>query len=126
MPGNPLSWHGWLDKDLVSTVFRMPQPENHQLTRSMHVAYWSNDDHGIRFQFGINNSDFPNPIRKKEFVLDFDCYSTCVVDPGDIEACLYRYEEILHGLFEECLNSKIRKLMSPVTIDPVDDPRGGA
>jgi hypothetical protein len=45
------------------------------LSRSMAQMTMNLEDRRIIFNFGIFNSEFPNRIAQKDFILDYDCAS---------------------------------------------------
>ena len=109
--GDALDWDGWLAKEIVASTLASPAPTTLGLARSMHVAVWQGDDHGVRFQWGINNSDYPNTITKKEFVLDYDCFTVGDTDTSDAAKLLRDYNIIIDDLFERSIETKLRDEM---------------
>jgi uncharacterized protein (TIGR04255 family) len=85
-----------------------------RLSRSLNVIYWHSDDHLVKFQYGMQNADFPSPIAKKEFVLDFDCYSIGPIEASDAESHLTRYNELMVRLFERSIGQRLREDMGIV------------
>lgn len=112
--GDPVQWEGYIKDNLLKAILGIQGLENHSLARSMHTINWGHEDHRITFQFGIHNSDFPSAITKKEFILDYDCYSLGVVDASDAIGCLSSYNEIIARLFEQSIESGLRELMGVV------------
>lgn len=110
--GDPLAWEGYIHDDIVKASLGSPQPENHKLTRSMHAMFWIDDDHRITFQFGIQNSDFPNPIAKKEFMLDYDCSSMGPTEISEVVPCFEKYNKMIESLFESSIEEELRNLMN--------------
>jgi uncharacterized protein (TIGR04255 family) len=59
------------------------------------------------------NPDYPAPIKKKIYTLDFDMYATKILDKQDIEETLDRYHEKLKLSFEEVITDELRNIMEP-------------
>jgi len=85
----------------------------------MHALHLGAADHRITFQFGINNSDFPNPVAKRAFVLDYDCCSVGPVDASDAETCVGKYNQVIHDLFEASIGDRLRQDLG--VIEPSED-----
>jgi len=122
--GNPLDWHNYINDKIISATLDIPSLDEHDLARSMHRIHWVKTDHRITFQFGIHNSDFPGPIAKKEFILDYDCFSVGPTDASNASKFLMIYNEMIGNLFEKSIGEKLRELMGVVE-DSRSDIKGG-
>ena len=109
--GDPLDWEGYVHDNLVDATLGPSQLTGERLARSMHAINWTNEDHRITFQFGLHNSDFPEAIAKKEFILDYDCYTVGPVDGSEASKFLRIFNEIIGKLFEACIGQKLRDFM---------------
>ncbi len=123
--GHPLDWDGYIDRKLTAATLEVPGPGSPSLARSMHTIFWHEDDYRIKFQFGIHNSDFPNPVAKREFILDYDCFSVGPVDAADAPNCLVSYNKLIESLFEQSIGDKLREDMRTGERTPHVDPEGG-
>jgi len=72
--GPPLDWTGMIRDELIS-VLDFPSPKT-ELSRGMNLIELTREGYRVRFQSGLFNVDYPNPIQRKEFILDYACYST--------------------------------------------------
>jgi len=72
--GNPFEWTGLIKEPLICSR-RFIEGIN-GVRRLMGVLELNTSDYFIRFQYGWFNSEYPNPIARKEFLLDYDCSST--------------------------------------------------
>ncbi len=123
--GDPLDWKGWISKPLLEATFGTEPPSEHKLSRSMHALHWTGENHRIAFQFGLHNADeFPSPVVKKEYVLDFDCSSLGAVEANEASACLARYHGLLRDLFERSIDAGMRADMNAAD-EPTGTPEGG-
>lgn len=109
--GNPLSWDGYIDQKLLAAILGFPSPEGHALSRSFHEIRWGGDDHRLAFRFGIHNSDYPNPVAKREFILDYDCFSSGPVDAAYALDLLAVYNRLIENLFEQSIDDHLRRDM---------------
>ena len=69
------------------------------------------NDFYVRFQYGMFNSEHPNPIARKEFVLDFDCYTKDEQDLSDVLTLLDRFHEKIKEMFEYSILNDLRQIM---------------
>lgn len=68
----------------------------------------------ISFNFCVFNSDFPNESVRKEFILDYDCYSRFPINPqeNDIIEITKSYNSYIEKLFELSITDSLRTIMS--------------
>ncbi|MDR3222248.1 MAG: TIGR04255 family protein [Methanobrevibacter sp.] len=64
-------WDDSINKDLHVITPNFVDSKN--ILRSMHSLEFKEQDYYIQFNFGQFNSVYPNPISKKEFILDYTC-----------------------------------------------------
>ncbi|MCG7849533.1 MAG: TIGR04255 family protein [ANME-2 cluster archaeon] len=72
--GNPFDWTGLIKEPLICSRHFIEDIDG--VRRLMGVLEFNTPDYFIRFQYGWFNSEYPNPIARKEFLLDYDCSST--------------------------------------------------
>ena len=71
--GNSLDWGKYITKSL----FRFPKEFFNEKTkplRYLHSLEFKENGYNVRFNYGLFNTEYPSPINRKEFVLDYDCY----------------------------------------------------
>ena len=81
------------------------------ICRSMHQLHLKRQEFKIIFQFGMFNSEFPNTIAKKEFILDYDCIGEEEYEPGTILDQFEKYNDAIYELFEQSIGNVLRNLM---------------
>lgn len=96
--GNPFEWTEFIKEPLVSSLNFIE--ERKELARLMGVIELNRSEYLIRFQYGWFNSEFPNPIAKKEFVLDYDCYSINETDISEVLNQIDSYHIAIKDLFK--------------------------
>jgi uncharacterized protein (TIGR04255 family) len=96
--GNPFDWNELIKEPLISSLEFIDN--RNELARLMGVIELNRSDYFIRFQYGWYNSEFPNPIAKKEFALDYDCYSKNEIDISEVLSQIDIYHIAIKELFE--------------------------
>lgn len=107
---NLFSWELYLNKNMLS-IFKIAE-EKKQIARAFHNLEINYGDFLLRIQYGMNNPDYPAPIRRKLFILDFDAYSQKVFDLKGIEDSLPIYHKKIEEYFEKLITEKIRKKLN--------------
>ena len=107
--GDPFDWSGLIVDSLVpNTVYA---EEENVLSRSLGWVDLTYDEFYVRFHYGMFNSEHPNPIARKEFVLDFDCYTKDEQDLSDVSTLLDRFHEKIKEMFECSILDDLRQIM---------------
>jgi uncharacterized protein (TIGR04255 family) len=76
------------------------------LTRSLGTMGFLKDDITINFIYGYYNSEYPNRISRREFVLDYECYINTI----NQEASAASHLEKIRAVANELYNKSIAKL----------------
>lgn len=114
--GNPLEWTNIVNEDVrTSTFISCAAGTNYKLSRSLHEVHWVESDHRIALRYGIHNPDFPNPIAKREFLIDIDCVSIGEIRADDAEKCLVSFNTSAESFFEKCIGDTLRERMRSAT-----------
>jgi uncharacterized protein (TIGR04255 family) len=79
--------------------------------RLMNISEFSFNRSLLRFQYGMFNSEYPNPIAKKEFVLDYDLYTNEEIHVDSIKDEVQSYNDTITECFENSIGNKLRELM---------------
>lgn len=96
--GNPFELNTLIKKPLICAINFIDQRE--EVSRLMGVIELNKSDYFLKFQYGWFNSEFPNPIAKKEFLLDYDCYSNYETDLSSILNNVETYHTAIKKLFD--------------------------
>ncbi|MDR2873887.1 MAG: TIGR04255 family protein [Methanobrevibacter sp.] len=64
------------------------------------------------FNFGQHHTEYPNPIARKEFILDFNCNTDESMHLSEINEIIKEMNDINQELFEESIGEKLKKYMS--------------
>lgn len=96
--GNPFELSALIKEPLICAINFIGQRK--ELSRLMGVIELNKSDYFVKFQYGWFNSEFPNPIAKKEFLLDYDCYSNYETDLSSILNNVETYHTAIKELFD--------------------------
>lgn len=107
--GNPLIWKEYINNSLIHIIENFLNRDNH-ISRAMSQIVLTYDDYKINFNYGIFNSEFPSKISRKEFILDFDCYTDFVEGDSIIEQ-IELFNREIKLLFEKSIKNGLRKKM---------------
>ena len=107
--GSPFSWDGLINSDLVS-LLKSELILKGKTSRIMTQVIYNMEGFNITFSFGIANSEFPNPISRKEFILDYDC-STTEADFEKLVDILEEYNKNMVILFENSIEDNLRVIL---------------
>jgi uncharacterized protein (TIGR04255 family) len=95
--------------DLLSTF----EISDAKLARSMNYSEYLIDEMKLVFQFGFYNKLYPNAMREKDIVLDYDCSITDhLVDAEVILSKIKKCHENTKMLFEQSISDKLRERMN--------------
>jgi uncharacterized protein (TIGR04255 family) len=106
--GDFFQWEGIIDQKLLNSDI---YEKYEKISRFMHNLSFKKDEFNIIFQFGQFNSEYPNPIARKEFVLGYDCNldePTYLIDVAELTE---KMNNTIYELFEESIGNNLRKTM---------------
>jgi uncharacterized protein (TIGR04255 family) len=107
---NPLSWNNYINAALLSN-FRFADDKK-SISRVFSNFEMKYDDMSIKFQFGMHNPDYPSPIKKKIFILDYDVYYNGICDKNDVPDMIDKYHDKIISLFERSIKDRLRDKMN--------------
>ncbi len=106
---DPTDWGEYLIPELLSS-FSLADDKS-TISRAFHVLEFNYGDMKMKFQYGMPNPDFPSPIKKKLFILDYDAYSQGEVAIDRIMNCLGDYHAKIKRSFEQVITDGLRAKM---------------
>lgn len=107
---NPLSWEEYLNPNLL-TILDIPEKKE-DILREFSELILKVEDMNLTFKYGIHNPDFPAPIRRKIFILDFDAQYASLQEYTDIKYNLAKAHTEIENLFERCIKNRLRVIMN--------------
>ena len=113
--GNPLNWDNFINQNLFS-ISKNFVKENYRnnISRSMHLLEINKEEYKLRFQFGMHNSEYPSPISRKEFILDYDCMSKEEMEIGEVPNKVKMFNAIIYEWFELSIMNDLREEMGVI------------
>lgn len=106
---NFFDWEKYLNKDLLS-IFNIARNKD-TILRGFNNLVLNYENMILIFHYGMHNPDFPAPIRKKIFILDYDAYYEGLQDLKDIESNLSIFRKEIKKIFEENIEDGLREVM---------------
>lgn len=107
--GNPFEWSDFVKEPLLNSLNFIEK--RNELARMMGIIELNRSEYFIRFTYGWFNSEFPNPIAKKEFALDYDCYSKNEIDISEVISQVDLYHTAIKDLFQYSIENSLKKLI---------------
>lgn len=104
-------WENLINKHLYSLTDEFTSSEEDKVQRSMHLLEVNEDGNSFKFQFGLFNSDYPNTISRKEFVLDYDCSTTQPKDISEVFDLAEEFNVIIYKWYEKSIEDGLRNEM---------------
>jgi uncharacterized protein (TIGR04255 family) len=102
-----IDWSPYINADLLG-LFKFASGDQAHVSRVFHNIEFTYDDAQLRFQFGMPNPEYPAPIRRPIFVLDFDAFSQGLLEQNEIEPTLERFHSLIQQLFERSILNGLR------------------
>lgn len=108
--GNALEWGGLLAADIATGV-RPSFANGLRMTRSMHQVTALKEDITCVVSYGLHNPDFPNPIVRRQFVLDQDSSVSGGIPEADAKRKIDALYVVGRDIFEASIDAGIRQRM---------------
>jgi len=106
--GNPLDWNGYIANELFTAVSSWDNGRKTDVRRSLGQMIFKSDDEVLTFTYGLFNSEYPSKISRKEFILDYDCYTEEVRDGDVVSNYLDPFHLKILELFEKSIGDDLR------------------
>jgi len=108
--GGPLDWDGIINPQLVTSV-KAGLQSGLRMARSSHQLVALKGDISLILNYGINNPDFPNPVARRQFILDLDCYISSIIEFGEAEERIKEVNALAEDVFENSIEDGLRTKM---------------
>lgn len=109
--GNPLSWSEYVNGETLGIIDLNKDTE--AISRAFHVIEFNYDGQQVKVQFGIQNPDYPAPVKRRQFVLDIDVFVHGALSYEDVCKHIDAAHERIQDFFENSITDKTRTLMEP-------------
>jgi uncharacterized protein (TIGR04255 family) len=111
--GSALDWNGLINPDLVTSV-KAGLLDGARMARSVHHLVAQKEDVSVILNYGINNPDYPNPVARRQFVLDLDCYVSGLIESAEAEQRMTDVNRTAEEIFEHSIEPGLRDIMGIV------------
>jgi uncharacterized protein (TIGR04255 family) len=111
--GGALDWAGLINPNLVTSV-NAGMLDQLRMARSVHHLVAQRDDISVILNYGISNPDYPNPVARRVFVIDLDCYISGVVESAEAEQRISDINHLAEEMFEHSIEDGLRNIMGIV------------
>jgi uncharacterized protein (TIGR04255 family) len=108
----PLEWAGYINPKLLSALdFANDSGLALSGYTSQLVKYMPRSN--VVFNYGMWNPDFPNQISRKEFLLQYDCFTNLEMEVSDIGLVeIFKdFNKQIEDIFEDSIEDQLRDLM---------------
>ena len=96
----------------VGSLLDAKQMENNCI-RSMAMNEYMIDDMRLNFRFGMYNPQYPQTMKKSNFVLDYDCFcDDAIVGFDEMMSHIQKGHDSIQKMFETSITSQLREVMS--------------
>lgn len=108
--GNTYDFNGIINESLLSPTLDY---RDFGLNRSLGIMNIFNEEQGINtnFTYGFFNSEFPNRIAKREFLLDYDCFMMLNTPIESVEPIILTLRNNVNTLFEKSVLEGLKTTM---------------
>ena len=107
--GSAVDWTGYIQESLIKGIRDLPFG-NDKLSRYMTQCTLKYEDFFVVFNYGIFNSEFPQPVSRKEFILDIDTFTNSI-ESNNVLEYLNKFHESIQNVYEKSIDVKLRDLM---------------
>jgi uncharacterized protein (TIGR04255 family) len=112
LDGDAFQWAPFINLHLIS-LLDFP-PDKKKISRGLGRIELVGDNYSVLFQFGMFNPEYPNPIARKEFILDYDCYTMEEMSIIEIPKTIEDLHKAVKGLFEISILDELRDIMGVI------------
>lgn len=109
---NATDWSKYLNKKLLGMI-DFSLENKMKISRTTGQIVQHDETRDLTFNFGLWNSDYPNVVTRKEFVLDYDCYTTLPTSLGGpkVSELVGEFNKKIELLFEASITDGLRKIL---------------
>jgi len=104
-------WSRYLKSSLIGNIDFVE--DKSKLRRIFQVIeIYPKEDVFLSFKSGIFNSTFPAEISRKEFILDYDCYTRLNLEKDNIIPTLQDFSNIIFDCFRDTIKPEFEELLN--------------
>jgi uncharacterized protein (TIGR04255 family) len=110
LSGSPFIWKQLINSKSTSSINFVE--DKNILSRMFNSLDLYFKDYRIKFQYGMHNPDFPSPIKKKYFVLDYDAVEDGLLSIEEVKSEIPVFHDKIQELFELSIEKKLRDFLN--------------
>lgn len=101
----------WIENKFFDAL---SEHKNEKTTRLLTTLEYANYDKdlSIRLMYGYNNPDYPSIMKKDEFVIDIDSYTTSIIYQEDISKYITDMHQEVQACFEKMITDSFRESLN--------------
>ncbi len=107
--GNPFDWKNLVNPSLTHFVDNFFDDKK-DLAKALSRITTNKEDFEMNFLWGWHNTEFPSKIARRQFILDYDCY-THDVEEQNVVNLIEKFHDQIHSYFEKSIGDDLRKIM---------------
>lgn len=107
-----LNWNNYINDHLLGSL-KFAIDKKKSIARAMGQIIFKEENSNINFNYGIWNSNYPNEVNEKIFVIDYDGYSKFPLDVENLNlsGIVKEYNKKIEDLFESSIKEDLRKIL---------------
>jgi uncharacterized protein (TIGR04255 family) len=112
LSGDPLKWKDLIKRELIS-LLEFPT-KGSKISRAMNLIELAREGCNVRFQSGLWNRDYPQPVTKREFILDYACYSTNECEIKQVPELADKFHTEIKSLFNHSVLTALKTRLGEI------------
>jgi len=106
-----LNWTKYLNDDLIANLSFVGK-QGKKIARAMGLFVFKEEKGDMNFNFGVWNGEYPNEVNRKEFILDYDCFSKLGITDEEVLDRAEAFHLYIENLFEASIKDGFRDLLN--------------
>ncbi len=115
--GDPLDWSGFIAEDKIKGVLSGFNKDSMNLLRSMHMLHLKKENMILSLNYGIFNSEYPNPVARRNFLIDLDGSISNQIPSDQVLESVHQLNALCEEAFEDCIGDGLREKMGVIDGD---------
>ena len=108
----PLKDHStWIDEKFYAAISAHKDNKTTKLLTTLEYAV-AEKDLNVRLNYGFNNPDYPAPIKRDEFIIDIDAYTSGIIYVDDLEEFIFDMHNEVQTCFEKMITDDFRNALN--------------
>lgn len=104
---NPLDWKQYIHSELISPL-NFFSAKDGDLSKELVQLSLNKSDFSVGLVIGMWNSEYPNPITKKELIMDIDCRTLVPIEASEVLAKTTELNAFATEVFERATSDEFK------------------